>query len=496
MTKRGRSVAQPRDLSRSSPAFGRRTGSVKNAVSQGNAGDGDGTAAVLSLPADEVLQRLDALRSRGQTWLANAGYRDLVQQLDRLVDPTPAELALRLGSSRRELETATEIEPVEERLDGFAESITTWFRQDHWSQRQAEIAEHYRWLIQTELRVGRRANALDLFQKARRLIKLTPDVQVSLARAAAELELKDLGAARLYLDFLRGPDQDGEMRRKVLGLLREAIRIDLVFPDEALLPEHRQLNEELWEFREEAWCVAHRAMGAWRTGHAEQAWKFRQSMSDLAEADVATLTQLGIVAYLCRVWNDAAMLLDRAEQTRRGTPGIERLYSSLTRVNQALAGHREGAAEGPPDDLWERELPTLLAFPDEGAEALDARWVRGAACALLGRDTEALDAFAGAPVQHLAWRYAVLEMESAVRADQQESWLARVCQRMEEQPGAAPVGRLLQAIRALERVTLVPSATSSGRSASSIRRIASPIPIPLRSASCCGRSWRSLRRNR
>ncbi|MCY2986346.1 MAG: hypothetical protein NTY19_00510 [Planctomycetota bacterium] len=432
-----------------------RTAAAKAAVPQSPpAGDGDSHAARQPAPmqrADEVLRQLDLRRSQGHTWPALLGCRELVRALDQLSDPTPLEQALRLAATRREVEWAVEAEPIEAAVEGFTKSLVSWFHRDPWRRRQAQVVEHFQWLIQTELRVGERNRALALFQKVRQFLKLDPAVQRNLATAAAELGLVDLGSAVLYIAFLQGPDQGAEPRRKVLEMLRQAIRIDVAFPDDAQLPEYRRLNDALWDFRAETWCAAHRAIAAWRTGQLPAAWAIRQSVLDVGEADTGALTSLGLVAYLCRRWSDAQTLLTRASRLQSADADRARLYLSLTRVNQALAGQPETAPQDELRALLETEQHELAGAATDRAEAVDALWVRGAACAVLGRDAEALTAFAAAPVQHLAWRYAVLEMETVIRSGQVEAWQARLEQRARASAAAAQVGELLQTAWAFAR---------------------------------------------
>ena len=127
-----------------------------------------------------------------------------------------------------------------------------WFKQDHWEARKRQVIDHYCFLIQTELKVGRPEDALQLFRRACNLVTLDPFSNRSLAEAAANMGLTDPGSAILYLNSLREQVGTGDERRRMFELLRQAIRIDVAFPDEATLPEHRKLNDQYWAYREDA----------------------------------------------------------------------------------------------------------------------------------------------------------------------------------------------------------------------------------------------------
>jgi tetratricopeptide (TPR) repeat protein len=378
------------------------------------------------------------------------GYRDLIRQLDRFETLSPAEEALSLAALRRDVEVGLETRPVEDVVADFTQSLTAWFHKEHWRQRRHQVVAYYRWLIETELRVGHQTQALELFHRARRLLTLEPTLEQGLAQAAADLGLTDLGAATLYIKFLRGPDQDGARRRQVLALLRRAIRIDLACPDDQLLPEHRRLNEELWNTREEVWCAGHRAVAAWRSGNPQGAWSIREAVVDLTEADADALTQLGLIAYLCRAWDDAVSLLEGARKLRPDNPGAERLYLAMARVNRLLSGGVELPSRDQLLAQLEEQLPVLTAAAED-VTAVDARCVQAAACAGLGRDVEALALFAGSPAQYLAWRYAVLELAAAERSGQTDVWLTGFGQRAAASGESAVVVPLVRAMLAVER---------------------------------------------
>ena len=410
----------------------------------------------VKVSVEAALDRLETLRTQGQTLPAVIGLRNLVRQLDDIADPTPLEQASRLTATRLQMKAVVKEQCTldAELLDAageFSRAIPGWFRQKHWIQQRRKVVQHYVWLIDTELRVGRPENALELFAKARKLVTLDPQVQEKLTVAASKLGLQDLGSAILYIKFLQGRSGSVDERQQILDRLRQGIRIDLTFPTAELLAEHRKLNDQLWSFRKEAWVAGHRALAAWRNGNLREAWAIRRSVDDPGEADAQALTHLGIVAYLTRAWTDAVKLFRNAAQFDKDPLPTGRLYLSLAQINQTISDAESVAALQLFLGQLDPELTALAGQPLESTESLDGCWVLGVGHVLLGRHAEALAAFGRAPSTFYAWRHAEFELEAAIQCDQLDPWLAGLERRSAECPRHADLARLLRGKLAAER---------------------------------------------
>ncbi|MFV1967161.1 MAG: tetratricopeptide repeat protein [Pirellulaceae bacterium] len=393
--------------------------------------------------------------------------------------PTLREQTLWVGALRRAVQAAVACNRANDAIGLMSESMPPWFRGEHWIQYRQHVAAHFDRLILFEVRLANEAEregkhseaeehfrgALDVFAKSRNLVLLAPEVRWHLAMAALKLQRADVGVARLYIGLLRpigDPDRihspdgtllDNDHVTRVLSHLRCAIRITLTHPSEEHLALHRELNEELWNCRMVPWCAAHRAIAAVRAGTTRQAWEIRRQATDLDEADAEALTLLGVASYLHQQWPDAAGLFHQAAELRKEKPGVERLYGALTRVNLALAGVFTAETKEEFLRTMASDVEAIESIRCDRGESLDADWVRGAGYLLLNRDREALSAFHTAPVSHIAWRFAQLELEAMIRLGQRDRVADRLAELDEQVPGASSMIGLLSAKEALNRLS-------------------------------------------
>lgn len=335
---------------------------------QGGAGGAEHEA---SQPAATPADRFQSMRGDGKVWRALVGFEQLAGAVDAVPDPTAEEQAVWLGAVRQSIETAAETGLVDQAVATVGK-LSEWFDKPHWRLWQQRTNAHFNQLIQVAVRMRRYQDALDLFAKARNPEVVDEETRLGLAMASAGLGRTDLAAAQLYLDFLESKSGDAAERSKILGLLRTAIRIDLVQPEERRLAAFLKLNERLWRSQVHPWCAAHRAIAAVRMSQLDDALTIRRAALDLDQADAETLVQLGTVSYLCRRWSDAASLFTRAEAKSGEEAGLERLYLPLTRINEILAGSEAAETRDQLLDRLQKQLAGAEAASREDAFALDA----------------------------------------------------------------------------------------------------------------------------
>ena len=443
-------------------------------------------------PDRPVIAPADAPASPTAALAALATYRHLRAGTDALTDPTPAEEAVLLRTAREAARLGARAGLTEQAAE-VIKTTTAHLRSPAAQGWRERGAKHYGKMILLAVRMNRHADALDLYARAGRFLKLDPSLRRGLAEAAVGLGRTDLGAARLYADALADGPTSPEMR----ALLRPALRIDLTTPPAAALAEIEALNETVRLADASAWASAHLAVAALRRGRAADARRLRDEARAAAAldrtTDVDTAARLGLVSYLCRDWQAAEELYrtaaapfylplaragrllndpkaaDDADAFRRdlaaaaaelgrgagfqpgGTTG--RLEAGPTPTRDTAAELGRGAGFQPAGTTGRLETgPTpeyaaeTTRSADEPGPALDAVRVRGAALAVLGQDAEAAAVFATAPVEYLTWRTVRPEAEVLARL------AAPISPRLAEQ--APALGQLLDATAALDRLDL------------------------------------------
>jgi len=330
-------------------------------------------------------------------------HRELVGRIDQLRDPTAIEQAMRLRAIRGAARSALAINQHEHAAELLHDSLSQ-FEQPHWTHWRDTTAKHYKLLVLLSVRMGRNAEALDLFEKARLFITLDPDIRRSLARAAAELRRIDFGAARLFIDRLKDDLPEPE-REELLSLLRNSIRIDWLGPATDRLAEAETLNAEAREVADRAWMAAHLSIAAFRKRQPSDALRLRDEAWDTLGLDGEAGVLLGTVSYLCREWSTAEELFQLSEE-------LAPYLVPLARANRLL---NDPASVGDRTTLIRhlQEVANALARPaPKSGPALDAHRTRGMVLAGLDQFQPAVQAFATAGGEPLTWRTVRAEMES------------------------------------------------------------------------------------
>jgi tetratricopeptide (TPR) repeat protein len=389
-----------------------------------------------------------ASEGRGLESLAEA--KTLVKQLNEIGDPTAIEQALWLGASSHIVKTAA-LAGQPERAVAQLRECTKELEAPAWQQWADRTSDYYSRMIHLNVAFGQMAEALDLFEIGREHVTLDAELRRDLAVAAARLGRTDLGAAQLYLDGLAAEGFDTGTRIELADLLRRAIRIGLVSPEDALLAAHCQLNERAWKAEAPAWSAAHLAMAAIRQRRWPDALAWRDRVRDLETSDADALQSLGTASYLNRRWDDALTLFGMAIEGAPADVNTLKSYSGLTEINLILSSPETIADRQTFRSTLEAKVAAITQATGAGAIDLDAAWVAGSALATLGRGAEALAAFEQAPPAYLTWNHAQSYVTALARAGRLAEIPLRLKEMQEHVPDAAGLVRQLSAKQALDR---------------------------------------------
>ncbi len=396
-----------------------------------------------------VLEALEAEANAGQPMRALAGYRRLAAAVADLEDVSTDNLIAGVGAMRRAIETAVSSDLPETAAADISTLVPRWQQSGSWQKLRRQLSKHLERLIMMELRMGRGEAAIEAFEKARSLADVDDDVRWRLALAAAEMGKSDIGLAPLYIDFLDRAGGDADECEKVLVMLRRGLRITLLSPHDDDLSRHRKLNDQLWEVRAVAWCAAHRAHAALRLNRLAEALEIREAVPDLEQADADALVALTAVSIRGQRWEDALLLLDKAQRRRDGQPGLEALYTPLAHLGHALAVGPEPTSQDTFVEQLAQHAETAQGALRRNAEDLDAAWLIGAGHFLAGQDAPAQQQFRSAPLDLTRWQYLLFEIESLHRVDRPQAAQERLRYLEKQQPHAASAARLLLAREAL-----------------------------------------------